>query len=279
MLQVAPPKIALVLGGGGARGFAHVGVLRVLEQEKIPIDLIVGTSVGSLIGALYASNPTSFELEWKAFKIERDDLFDFSFLSAASGPVKGHAIRQFVRRTIPQRDIEDLRMPFVALATDLKTGERVEFDRGDVALAVRASVSIPGLFRPVVVGGRTLVDGGVVANLGVETARARGADIIIASNVTKNVVGHEVDDVVSITLQSINLMMGEMAALHLRDADVVVTPDVGAVGTMDFDHRKECMQAGIEATMGQIPLIKEAITRHYVDRGGAPPSHLLEPPI
>jgi len=269
--------VALVLGGGGARGFAHVGVLRVLEQEGVPVDLIVGTSVGSLIGALYAADPRSFELEWKAFKIEKDDLFDFSFFSATTGPVKGEAIREFVRSSIRQRNVEDLRIPFVAIATDLVTGERVELDSGSIEDAVRASVSIPGIFTPATIGGRTLVDGGVVANLAVDVARERGADVVIASNITKDVVGREISDVVGITLQAIDIMLGRMAQQQLRAADIVISPDIGDVGTMDFGQKKRCMQAGIEATLGEVPAIQEAITRYYADRGGVPPPHLAAP--
>lgn len=275
--EVPPPKVALVLGGGGARGFAHVGVLRVLEQEGIPVDLLVGTSVGALIGALYASDPRSFELEWKAFEIEEDDLFDYSFFSAKTGPVKGEAVRAFIREKVPQRTIETLRIPFVAVATDLSTGERVELDRGPVEDAVRASVSIPGVFTPAHIGGRTLIDGGVVANLAVDVARARGADIVIASNITREAGGDEVDDVVGIILRSITIMMSQMAAEQLRHADVVIVPAVGDVGTLDFAQKKRCMQAGIEAALAEVPAIQEAITRYYTDRGGVPPPHLVAP--
>ena len=276
-MEVPEPTVALVLGGGGARGFSHVGVLRVLEQEGIPIDLIVGTSVGSLIGALYASEPRSFELEWKAFGIEKDDLFDFSFFAATTGPVKGDAIRAFVRKSIRQRNIEDLRVPFVAIATDLVTGERVDLDSGSVEDAVRASVSIPGIFTPAKIRGRTLVDGGVVANLAVDVARERGADVVVASHISKDVVGREVSDVVGITMQAIDIMLGRMSRAQLEAADVVISPAIGDVGTMDFGQKKRCMEAGIEATLAEIPAIQEAITRYYTDRGGVPPPHLSSP--
>jgi NTE family protein len=263
------------LGGGGARGFAHVGVLRVLEREKIPIHMIVGTSVGSLIGAMYASDPNTFELEWKSFKIEQDDLFDFSFLAAKTGPVKGDAIISFVSRNIKQRNIEALKIPYVAVAADLNTGKRVEFDTGPVSSAVRASVSIPGVFTPARVQGRTLVDGGVVANLAVDTAKKRGADIVIASNITENVVDYDVNDVVSIILQAINIMMAEMADTQVQQADVVITPDIGDVGTMDFTQKKRCMQEGIRASREQVAAIRGAIEKYYEDRGGVPPASLV----
>jgi NTE family protein len=270
--QVSPPKIALVLGGGGARGFAHIGVLRVLEQEKIPIHLIVGTSVGSLIGALYASDPNTFELEWKAFQINKDDLFDFSLFAAATGPVKGEAIQSFVRNNIRYANIEQFPIPYIAIATDLNTGERVEFSRGSIVDAVRASVSIPGVFTPAKIGNRVLVDGGVVANLAVSVARAHGADIVIASDITQKVVDYNVNDVVSIIMQSINIMMGEMAKAQTAQADVVVVPRIGDVSTLDFSQKKRCMAEGIAATRAAVPAIRAAVAKYYSDRGGVPPA-------
>jgi len=270
--QVAPPKIALVLGGGGARGFAHVGVLRVLVQEKIPIDLIVGTSVGSLIGALYAANPDVFELEWKSFEIDKDDLFDYSIFSAKAGLVKGEAIKDFVRKNVKKQLIEQFPVRYIAVATDLNNGERVEFKSGPIVDAVRASVAIPGVFSPVRVNDRLLVDGGVVANIAVDTAKANGADIVIVSNISQRVVDYNVDDMLSTIMQSITIMMAEAATSQLQHADVVVSPDIGDVGTLDFSQKKRCTQAGIEATQAQIANIRAAIARYYTERGGVPPA-------
>jgi len=269
--HVDPPKIGIVLGGGGARGFAHLGFLRILEQEKIPIDLIVGTSVGSLIGAMYAAQPKAFELELKAFRISRDDFFDFSLFAATTGPVKGEAIQEFVRRNVALQEIERFPIRYVAIAADLNTGERVEFTRGSIVDAVRASVSIPGVFTPARIGNRTLVDGGVVANLAVDVARAHGADIVIASDIGQGVVNYKIGNVVDIILQSINIMMAEMSRVQAARADVVVVPKIGDVGTLDFDQQQRCMRAGIEATEAALPALKAAIAKYYLDRGGVPP--------
>jgi len=149
-----------VLGGGAARGFAHVGVIRALEQEKVPIDLVVGTSVGSLIGAIYAADLDSFDLEWTAFKLEKDDLFDYGVITAVMGmgAAKGDKLEEFVRSHVKVQNIEDLKLPFAAVATDLNWGTKVVLDRGPLARAVRASSSIPGVFQPVQHMGKILVD-------------------------------------------------------------------------------------------------------------------------
>ena len=135
VVELPKPKIALVLGGGAARGFAHVGVIRALEQEKIPIDMIIGTSVGSLIGAIYANDMNSFELEWTAFALEKDSLFDYGIMNAISGMglATGDKLEAFVKTKIPTANIENLKLPFAAVATDLNRGTRVVLDRGSVA--------------------------------------------------------------------------------------------------------------------------------------------------
>ncbi|UCH53989.1 MAG: patatin-like phospholipase family protein [Pseudomonadota bacterium] len=253
------PKVALVLGGGAARGFAHIGVIRALEQEKIPIDLVVGTSVGSLIGALYAQEGNSFELEWTAFTLTKDDLFDYALLGAAMGPVKGDRLEAFVKKNIKVENIEQLKIPFVAVATDLNRGTRVDLDRGSVARAVRASCAIPGVFQPVEHQGRVLVDGGAVDNLPVALARQKGADIVIAVDISQNVTNFNITNLVDVTLQAVNIMFAENVNQRRRGADVVVTPAVGDVSMMDFSQKKRLVQAGIEAGRQAVPAVREAI--------------------
>lgn len=253
------PQVALVLGGGAARGFAHVGVIRALEQEKIPIDMVVGTSVGSLIGALYAHELNSFELEWTAFSLQKEDLFDFVILSAGMGPVKGDRLEAFVRAKLPVSDIEQLKLPFAAVATDLNRGTQVVLDRGSVARAVRASSAIPGVFQPVNHQGRLLVDGGVVDNLPAAVARQRGADIVIAVDISQNLTNYEIANLFDVTLQAVSIMTHGNAAVGQREADVVIRPAVGNVGMMDFTQKKQSMQAGIDAARAAMPQIHRAI--------------------
>ncbi len=253
------PKVALVLGGGAARGFAHVGVIRALEQEKIPVDLVVGTSVGSLIGAIYAYDTNSFELEWTAFALEKDSIFDYGIFSAFTGlgPVKGDKLEEFVKSKVPVANIEDLKMPFAAVATDLNRGTRVVLDRGPLARAVRASCSIPGVFQPVDHQGRLLVDGGVVDNIPISVAREMGADLVIAVDIGESVVNFNITNMIDVVIQAANIMFNENVKYKKKEADVLIRPAVGNVGMLDFTQKKRCVQAGIEAAHAAMPDIKK----------------------
>lgn len=255
------PRVGLALGGGAARGFAHVGVLRVLEQEKIPVHLIVGTSVGSLIGAIYAHDLNSFELEWTAFALEKDDLFDFGVLSAFTGMglVKGDRLEEFVRSRVPVENIENLKLPFAAVATDLNRGVPVVLDRGSVAKAVRASSSIPGVFNPLAYNDKLLVDGGLVENIPIDAARKMGADLVIAVDIGRNVTNFDISNMVDVVLQSVNIMFSENVADKKKTADILITPSVDDIGMFDFNRKKQCMQAGIEATRKALPDIRKKI--------------------
>lgn len=251
------PRIALVLGGGAARGFAHVGVIRALEQEKIPIDMIIGTSVGSLIGAIYANDQNCFELEWTAFALEKDTLFDYGILNAITGMgmAKGEKLEDFVRTKITTKNIENLKLPFAAVATDLNRGTRVVLDSGPVAKAVHASCAIPGVFEPVNHQNRLLVDGGVVDNIPIAVAREKGADIVIAVDISENVQNYNITNVVDVMIQAVNIMFDENVKYRKKEADVLITPAVGNVAMLDFSQKKRCMQAGIEAAQKAVPEI------------------------
>ena len=273
-VEVPAPRIAVVLSGGGARGLAHVGVLRGLHEAGVPIDLIVGTSVGALVGGKYAANPDIFELEWMAQRVTKDDIFDFSFLSGSMGPVQGDALVEFVEDNFKEPRIEKFPIPFVAVAADLQTGKKVLFKQGGISKALRASVSIPGVFRPAIHDGRLLVDGGVVENIPVSTAHELGADIVLASSVTKSVHATNVNNVVDVVLQSITVMMANAAVHELETADVVFEPDIGDIGTMDFSQTKRSLQQGVKTGRAQLYLVYEAIERYYRTRGGVVPDEL-----
>lgn len=253
------PKVALVLGGGSAKGFAHVGVLRALEKEKIPIHMIVGTSVGSLIGGIYASNPDSFQLEWAAFKIKKGDMLDYSIVSSKMGPVQGARLEAFVEQYARVKLVEATKIPFYPVATDLNTGETLTLEKGSLARAIHASSAIPGVFVPVTFGGRTLVDGGVTSNIACDIARSKGADIVIAVNLQKDIKDGDISSVIDVIAQSISIMMHESARSKLQYADIVIEPDTKGISMFDFSRKKTLMEEGIKATEKAMPKIKALI--------------------
>jgi NTE family protein len=258
-----PPRVAVVLGGGAARGFAHVGVLSVLEEARIPIELVVGTSVGSLVGAMYADGRNRFELEHLARDLERDDFFDFGITPAlfGTGLASGDRLEEWAREHLRARRIEDLRIPYAAVATDLDTGAPVVLRSGDLARAVRASCAVPGVFEPVVQEGRLLVDGGVVSNLPVREARALGADVVIAVDVTALAGKARPGNFLEVILRAVNILANEGVEEAAREADVLVAPAVGELGLMDFDAKGKSIAAGAKAAREALPRIREALGR------------------
>jgi NTE family protein len=255
------PKIALVLGGGAARGFAHVGVIRALEKEGIPIDMIIGTSVGSLIGALYAQDGNSFDLEWTAFALQKEDMFDYGMLSAFTGMgvVKGDKLETFVKTKVKKENIEQMKIRYAAVATDLNRGTRVVLDKGSVVKAVHASCAIPGVFQPVEYMGKLLVDGGVIDNIPISTAHDMGADIVIAVDISENITNFNITNIIDVMIQSINIMFSENVASKKKAADVIIAPAVGDVAMLDFSQKKRCMEAGIDAATKAMPDIRKKI--------------------
>jgi NTE family protein len=260
--KTGSPTIALVLGGGSAKGFAHVGVIRILEQEKIPIRMIVGTSAGSLIGGIYASNPDSFQLEWTAFKIDRSDILDVSIVNSKWGPVQGAKLEAFVEQTVKVKKVEDTKIPFYPVATDINTGETVTLEKGSLAKAIRASSAIPGIFAPVTFGNRMLVDGGVTNNVPCDIAKSKGADIVIAVNLSKDVKDNNITSLIDIIGQSANIMMHESSKTKLQHADVVIEPDTRGVSMFDFSQKKVLMEEGIKAARRALPRIRELIAKY-----------------
>lgn len=253
------PRVGLVLGGGAARGFAHVGVIRVLEREKIPIDLIVGTSVGSLVGAIYADKKNSFELEWTAFSLEEKDLFDYTFISPTQGFVRGERLEEFVLKKVSARELQQMKIPLGVVATDIQNGEVVVLQNGSVARAVHASSAIPGIFIPVRYQGRLLVDGGVLNNVPVDVARKMGAQVVIAVNLDGGRKAAQVNNIFDAIVQSLQLMAIESTAARLREADVVIQPEVSQIGMIDFSRKKELLALGIQAAEQALPRIREKL--------------------
>lgn len=259
-VEAPRPRVALALGGGGARGFAHIGVLRVLEQEKIPVDLVVGTSVGALIGALYADTGRVLDAELAALQVRKEDLFDYGALSLLSGGlVKGEKLERFVTSHVRARTIEQMKVPFAAVAVELRTGQTAVFESGPVAPAVHASAAIPGVFVPVEIDGITYVDGGVTAPVPAAIARRKGADVVIAVAIPAAVPADSPRTPVGVVLHTISIMAAEIGRLHASEADVVVEPFVGDVGYDDFSQAKRLIEAGEEAARAALPRIRAAL--------------------
>ena len=246
-----PARIALVLGAGASKGFAHIGVLKVLESNKIPIHLIVGTSIGSVVGSLYAYGYNAFELQKMSFSLETGDVLDYTFPD--NGFIKGEKLEEFVNKSLKHTPIERLKIPFYAVCTDLQTGREVVFGKGNTGTAVRASCSIPGVFRPVKIAGRCYVDGGVVSPVAVDAAKRHGADVVIAVDVSSGVEYGQPENTINTILQSVNIMYSKLASIQLSKADVVIQPKVGSIGSGDFSKRHEAILEGEKATQGALP--------------------------
>jgi NTE family protein len=255
------PKIGLVLSGGASRGFAHIGVIKVLEASNIPIDIIVGTSAGSLTGAMYAYYADAAKLEKAAWGLTEDIAFDFSLPNILVGVVKGDKIVAFLNSRIPVKNIEQLKIPFAAVATDLVTGEKVIFNKGPISTAVRASISIPGVFKPLVIGKKILVDGGVVDNVPVDVARKLGADIVIAVDVSSPSYNPDIKNVIDVMMQTFNIMGNEISKYQIKDADVIIRPNVSSVGMIDFDKKTFLIFEGEKAARAALPKIHEAMEK------------------
>jgi NTE family protein len=254
-----PAKVAVVLGAGASRGFAHVGVLKVLETQKVPIHLIVGTSAGSFVGSLYAYGIDAFQLQKMVFALQKDDVVDLTIPD--NGFVRGEKLENFVNRTVRQTTLEKLKIPFRAVATNLQTGEETVFATGNTGKAVRASCSIPGIFQPVRIGEKTYVDGGVVSPVPVDAARKAGADVVIAVDISTGVAGATPQGTLETILQSIDIMYAKIAAAQLRNADVVIRPRVSHIGSSDFDKRHEAILEGEKAASEALPRIQSMLAR------------------
>jgi len=255
----APPKIALVLGGGAARGFAHVGVIKTLEAHGIVPDLVVGTSAGSVVGALYAGGYGGFDLQKVAFQLDQDSVGDFAMPDR--GFIKGEQLQNYINKALRHRPIESLNKPFAAVATDLQSGEMMIFRRGNTGMAVRASSSVPGVFQPVSIGGREYVDGGLVSPLPAKAARGMGADIVIAVDISSKPKHAKIKDTLDILLQTFNIMGQGISRYEMAEADVVIQPNIGAMGSTEFEQKHAAIMEGEKAALAALPLIRVRIQK------------------
>ena len=235
-------RIGLALGGGAARGFAHVGVIQVLEEAGIRPQYVAGTSAGSLVAAMYASGMKGAQLKQVAVNMQEAAITDWLLPIFNRGALKGDALAQYVNQQVQGRQIENMSLPLGIVATDLRTGEAVVFRRGNTGTAVRASSAVPGVFLPVKIGEHEYVDGGLVAPVPVQQAREMGANFVIAVDISSDPQSGETGDVFKILLQTFTIMGRSINALALRQADVVVRPALKGVGSADFASRERSIE-------------------------------------
>jgi NTE family protein len=309
------PRIAVVLSGGGARGGAHIGVLKALEDMKVPVDIIVGTSAGSIIGGAYASGLPLAEIEKDLQGLDSSTLFrdrdrdevplrnkaddatnyigpefgvSFQGLSLPKGAVAGVSLEAVLRHLMRYQrtpNFDKLPIRFRAVATDLTSSEMVVLDHGPLALAVRASMAVPGAINPVETEGRLLVDGGLKRNLPVDVARAMGADVVIAVNIgTQLLKRNEITSLLRVTDQVLRILTEENVARslsELKSSDVLITPDLGTITSGDFSRVAEAADRGEKSTLENADALRRLAlpaadyaawqTRRFVESAGAQP--------
>lgn len=262
--QVVPPpaparprRVALVLGGGAARGFAHVGVIRALEANGIRPDFVVGTSAGSLVGALYAAGYGGLDLQRIALTMDESSLGDWTLPDR--GVFKGEYLQTFVNQAVQNRPLERLNIPLGVVATDLRSGEAVVFRQGNAGMAVRASSSVPGVFQPVTIAGREYVDGGLVSPVPVQAARQMGADVVIAVDISNRPEYGSVKDTVGVLLQTFAIMGRGLVRHEAASADIVLRPDIGTIRSTDFESRQRAIFEGERAVLRALGAIREKL--------------------
>ena len=254
-------KVGLALGGGAARGFAHVGVIKVLEAQGIDVDIVTGTSAGSLVGALYAAGNNGFALQKIALNMDEATLSDWKvpMFASSSGILKGEGLQNFVNREVHNLPIEKLAKPFGAVAVELNTGLPILFQRGNTGVAVRASSAVPGIFQPVRVGDKYYVDGGLVAPVPVSFARSMGADFVIAVNISSAPEVQTSASSLSVLLQTFSIMGQTINQYELKGADVVIRPDLAEMQGGDFGGRHNAILAGERAASAALPEIRRKL--------------------
>ena len=259
------PLIGLALGSGGTRGFAHVGVIKALEEAGIVADIVAGSSSGAIVAALYAAGHGAQVLEELAAGIDQGALVDFTLFG--KGWVQGEALQDFVNQAVSGRPMEKLARPFAVAATRARDGAQVIFNRGDTGVAVRASASVPNLFVPPVIRGEEYVDGGLTTPIPVRTVRTMGSDIVIAVDVSwsaqarANGTHRPSEDTSRHRGERHRRFVDELAA-----ADVVIVPRTERTRLLDFGRKLEHMAAGEEAARAAIPRIRELLAQAGDDR-------------
>lgn len=259
-----PPKkvrIGLALGGGAARGFAHIGVIKALEAQGIHPDVVVGTSAGSVVGAMYAAGNSGFQLQKMALEMDEASISDWALplFRKSTGVLKGEALQAYVNKAVNNQPMEKLKIPFGAVAADLKDGQPILFQRGNTGMAVRASSAVPGVFQPVTINGRTYVDGGLVAPVPVRFTRDMGADFVIAVNISTQADVQATVSSLDVIMQTFSIMGQRINQYELKDADIVIVPALGKMASNDFAGRNQAILAGEQAAAQVMAQIKQKL--------------------
>jgi NTE family protein len=260
-------KVGIALGGGAAKGFAHIGVIKMLEANGFAPAVVAGTSAGSVVGALYASGMNAFELQEKAVALDEAKIRDLQLSSG--GLLLGQKLEDYVNEQVRRQPLERLAKPFVAVATRLEDGEVTVFARGNTGQAVRASSSVPGVFQPVAIGKYHFVDGGVVSPVPVDAARQLGADVVVAVDISSKARGQTPDGMLGTLNQSIAIMGQKLGQAELARADVIVRPQVLDIGGADFTQRARAILEGEKAALAAMPQIRERIAQLQTARDQA----------
>ncbi len=257
-----PPKVALVLGGGAARGFAHIGVIKALEAQSIVPDIVVGTSAGSVVGVLYAAGLDGFALQKLALGMQEDMVTDWTLPNR--GVLKGEALQEFINRNVKNQPLQKLRRPVGVVATDLLSGEMMLFRRGDAGIAVRASSAVPGVFQPVEISGREYVDGGLTSPVPAQSARAMGADFVIAVDISSVGRREKLSGTLDVLLQTFAVMGQALSRHELEKADVVIRPKTAAVSSTNFEDRHLAILEGEKAAVAVMAELKAKLAKAQV---------------
>lgn len=253
------PRLGLALGGGAARGFAHIGVILALEEAGIRPDLIVGTSAGSVVGALYASGKTGIQLQRIGAELDEASLTDWTLPWIGGAMLRGEALARFINTEVGGRLLEDMVIPLGVVATNLNTGQGILFQRGDTGQAVRASSAVPSVFQPVRIAGQTYVDGGLVSPVPVRYARQMGADVVLAVDISSAPEGNATGDALQVLLQTFAIMGQSINSFELKNADVLVRPALVGFKSADFAGRARAVQAGRSAMQAVLPQLRQRL--------------------
>ena len=263
-LSIPQPRVALVLSGGGVRGFAHIGVIKCLQDAGVPIDLIAGTSAGSIVGALYADQGNITAVQADVISVGLGSVLDFNNIPSSQGVFKGYKLQKFLLQHMKAKTFDELKIPLIVVATDLKTGAPVKLDSGPVAPAVQASAAIPALFDPVSLYGYELIDGGMSDPVAVDMVQPYHPKVIIAVNVAEQLPAKIPGTAEGIYNRAFIISRLNMSRMSAEGADILITPPVGTTQVFDIDKKTQLIHEGELAAQKALPEIKRLLAERGI---------------